>query len=61
MADSFVMEDLKSFQYLFRDFCGVQSRILLIRHISTQVSVLDELHGDEYMTIIFVPAKELNK
>lgn len=55
------MQNFKSFQYLFRYFGGVQSRLRLVRHISAQVSVPDELHGDEDLTIAVVPAKELNK
>lgn len=61
MAYSFLVQNLKSFQYLFRDFGCVRLCRVVVHHISPQVSVLDVLHGKKDFVLAFEPAKELHK
>lgn len=61
MTDSLLMQQLKSFQDLFRDLSSVRFRDFAIHHISAQVSLADVLHCKKDFVRVFVPAKELNK
>lgn len=60
MADSFLVEHLESFQDLLGDLAGVRSRLVgVLRHVLTEIPVLDVLHREEYVVLVFVPAEEL--
>lgn len=62
MADPFPVENLESFQNLFRNLSSVPLGILLVaRNVLGKVSMLDVLHGDEYVFFVFIPSIELDK
>lgn len=61
MADPFLMENLKPFQYLFRDLSCILLCCFIIRHVSTQVAVIDVLHCEKDFVFVFEPAEELHK
>lgn len=60
MADSLLVEHLEPFQDLLGDLAGVRSRLVgVLLHVLAEISVLDVLHREEYVVLVFVPAEEL--
>lgn len=61
MTYSFSMEDHEPFQDLSRNLLGVPLSNPSTLNIGVQVAVLDILHREEYIGLVFIPAKEFDE
>lgn len=61
MTDIFSVQYLQSLQNLARDLASLGFGFLMVLNILTQIPVLDILHCQEDVAVVFVPAKELDE
>lgn len=60
MADSFVVQDLKTLENLLRYLPRARPDLLLTLDVVAKVAVADILHCEEDVALILVPAEELD-